>query len=143
MRTALAAALGLVFLAAAQPAVAQEGTDLSAAKATFEATCSKCHGTDRPLGKTKDREGWQATVARMATKTTIPEADQKAVVEFLTAKDLFGSTCSKCHGTDRPLGKNKDRAGWEETVKRMATKTAIPEAAQKVIIDYLTAVRGK
>ena len=135
----------LLFAAAASLVVSPawaEG-DLSAAKATFESVCSKCHSTDRPLSTSKDRAGWEATVKRMGTKTTISEADQAAVIEFLTAKDLFGTICSKCHGTDRPLGTKKDRTGWETTVRRMAGKTTIPEAHQTVIIDYLSTVAGK
>jgi mono/diheme cytochrome c family protein len=37
-------------------------------KSTFETKCSKCHGYDRPLSKTKSKEGWQKTVERMKTK---------------------------------------------------------------------------
>ena len=41
----------------------------------------------------------------------------------LTAPEqLFEAKCSVCHATSRPLGKNKDRAGWESTVKRMQGK---------------------
>jgi mono/diheme cytochrome c family protein len=37
-------------------------------KNTFEAKCSACHGTDRPLGKSKSAADWLATVTRMAGK---------------------------------------------------------------------------
>jgi mono/diheme cytochrome c family protein len=37
-------------------------------KNTFEAKCSACHGTDRPLGKSKSAADWLATVKRMAGK---------------------------------------------------------------------------
>ncbi len=38
------------------------------AKNTFEAKCSVCHGTDRPLGKSKSAAGWLATAQRMSGK---------------------------------------------------------------------------
>ena len=37
-------------------------------KNVFEAKCSVCHGTDRPLGKSKSGAEWLATVQRMAGK---------------------------------------------------------------------------
>lgn len=37
-------------------------------KNTFEAKCSACHATDRPLGKSKSAADWLATVQRMAGK---------------------------------------------------------------------------
>lgn len=37
-------------------------------KNTFEAKCSVCHGTERPLGKGKSAADWLATVQRMAGK---------------------------------------------------------------------------
>jgi mono/diheme cytochrome c family protein len=39
-----------------------------AAKSTFDTKCSACHGTDRPLGKSKSPADWLATVKRMAEK---------------------------------------------------------------------------
>ena len=38
------------------------------AKNTFEAKCSACHGTDRPLGKSKSAADWLSTVQRMSGK---------------------------------------------------------------------------
>lgn len=143
MKTLWLFAWSLSVLALANTPIGDESASLATAKAVFEKTCSQCHGTDRSLGVTMDRAGWEATVAKMAGQMALPQADQKSIVAFLMAMDVFNATCSKCHGTDRPLGKKKDRAGWEFTVKRMATKTTIPEADQKTIIDYLTTVRGK
>ena len=37
-------------------------------KNTFEAKCSACHGTDRPLGTSKSAADWLATVQRMSGK---------------------------------------------------------------------------
>jgi len=61
-----------------------------------------------------------------------------------TPQELFESKCSVCHPTSRPLGKNKDRANWEATVKRMQGKQPglISDAEAAIIVDYLTATRG-
>lgn len=60
------------------------------------------------------------------------------------AKALFESKCSVCHGADRPLSKNKDKAEWEATVKRMQAKKPgnFNDDEAKKIADYLTKVRG-
>jgi len=66
----------------------KEGVDMEAAKATFEEYCAKCHGLDRPLGKQKDKDGWEATVSRMSDYHKrfggpIPEDAEDAIVEYL------------------------------------------------------------
>jgi hypothetical protein len=48
------------------------------AKALFEAKCSLCHPVSRPLGKTKDRAGWTATVTRMKNVNGCPITDEEA-----------------------------------------------------------------
>ena len=60
------------------------------------------------------------------------------------AKALFESKCSVCHPVSRPLGKNKDRAGWTATVTRMQKGNGCPitDAEARRIIDYLVAERG-
>jgi mono/diheme cytochrome c family protein len=60
------------------------------------------------------------------------------------AKALFESKCSVCHSLSRPLGENKDLAGWTKTVTRMQKVNGCPITDQeaKTIIDYLVAVRG-
>jgi hypothetical protein len=60
------------------------------------------------------------------------------------AKALFEAKCSTCHPLSRPLGKNKDLAGWTKTVTRMrqVNECPITDAEAKAIIDYLVAVRG-
>jgi len=66
-----------------------EPVDMEAAKVTFEATCSKCHATSRPLGKKKDQAGWENTVTRMSSYherqmgKAIGEEDQKAIIQYL------------------------------------------------------------
>jgi len=68
----------------------QEGFDLEAAKASFEEYCSKCHSIDRPLGKQKDRNGWETTVSRMSDYhkrfgAPIPEETRSAIIEYLVS----------------------------------------------------------
>jgi len=60
------------------------------------------------------------------------------------AKSTFETKCSKCHGIDRPLSKNKDAAGWQETVKRMQGKLAghISDAEAAAIARYLSEMRA-
>jgi mono/diheme cytochrome c family protein len=60
------------------------------------------------------------------------------------AKGIFESKCSLCHGIDRPLGKNKTPAEWNETVTRMQKKAPdkISDADVRAIVSYLSAVQG-
>jgi cytochrome c5 len=56
-----------------------------AGKALFEAKCQSCHELGRPLGKTKDRSGWTATVKRMQQVNRAPINDQEAdeIIDYL------------------------------------------------------------
>lgn len=58
------------------------------AKALFEAKCSICHPLSRPLGKTKDRKGWTATVTRMKKVNGCPITDEEAqrIIGYLVAE---------------------------------------------------------
>ena len=60
------------------------------------------------------------------------------------AKAVFEDKCNLCHKIDRPLGKNKDHAGWLETVTRMQGKAAgkISNDDVKTIVEYLDKIRG-
>ncbi len=84
MRRVLAGFLGL-WTAAALPAAASGDFDLEAARAVFEARCSRCHSLDRPLKKNKSREGWKKTVYRMKRYAggAISEGDAERIVEYL------------------------------------------------------------
>jgi mono/diheme cytochrome c family protein len=55
------------------------------AKNTFEAKCSACHGTDRPLGKSKSAADWLATVQRMSGKKPghLNEAEVADITAYL------------------------------------------------------------
>jgi len=60
------------------------------------------------------------------------------------AKVIFEAKCSLCHGIDRPLGKNKTQAEWNETTTRMQKKAPdkISDADVKAMVAYLNAVQG-
>lgn len=63
-----------------------------------------------------------------------------------SAKAIFESKCSMCHPIDWPLERRKTSDGWKETVRRMKKKTAgnvISDEDEKIIVEYLTKVRGK
>lgn len=70
-----------VAAAGQEAALADDG-----AKALFEAKCSTCHPTSRPLGKTKDEAGWTATVKRMQQVNGCPITDEEAarIIAYLT-----------------------------------------------------------
>lgn len=54
-------------------------------KNTFEAKCSTCHGTDRPLGASKSAADWLATVQRMSMMQPghLTEADAVHIAAYL------------------------------------------------------------
>lgn len=60
------------------------------------------------------------------------------------AKTLFQERCSKCHSTDKPLGKKKTSEEWTKTVNRMQAKSGsgITGAEAADIAKYLSAVAG-
>ena len=59
--------------------------DYLTVKSTFEEKCSVCHKLERPLSKTKDLEGWKATVTRMAGKRQghLSAEEIEAIAAFL------------------------------------------------------------
>lgn len=71
---------------ATTPAASQAPAADPKAKALFESKCSACHSLDRPLGRTKDREGWTRTVMRMKNVNGCPLTDSEAgaIIEYLT-----------------------------------------------------------
>ncbi len=129
--------------------------DLEKSKEVFGDLCSKCHSLKRPLGKTKDQAGWKKTVDRMNKNSKkrfgkgISTPNQRMIVNYLAAKNTFEATCSKCHALSRPLGKTKNRAAWERTVKRMSKNhkakfgKILPDDVQANIVGYLVESAGK
>jgi len=68
------------------PAVPSTGGGDPEARALFESKCSICHPVSRPLGKTKDKAGWTATVTRMKNGNGCPITDEEAgvIIGYLT-----------------------------------------------------------
>ncbi|HEY6001107.1 MAG TPA: cytochrome c [bacterium] len=140
----LAVAAGLAAPAGAQTAAADPYDSLAADKAVFEKMCSICHGLDRPDAKKTDAAGWNAILDRMKKNgAALDDTSRPKIFAWLMAKSTFETTCSQCHGTDRPLGKNMSRAAWTATVQRMAAKKPghISDADAATIAAYLAIVR--
>lgn len=55
-------------------------------KSLFEKKCSLCHSLQRPLSKTKTREGWQETVTRMIADrgASITGEEAEMIIDYLT-----------------------------------------------------------
>ena len=55
-------------------------------KALFEAHCSTCHSTSRPLGKTKTPEQWRQTVTRMQERAAgkISDDEREIIIRYLS-----------------------------------------------------------
>ena len=55
-------------------------------KNTFEAKCSACHPTERPLGKNKSAADWLSTVQRMSGKKPghLTEAEAADIAAYLS-----------------------------------------------------------
>lgn len=148
-RTLFAACLVIAILGPVAPAGAQSppqgaAETLGAAKGVFERTCSRCHGLDRPLGKTFDKAGWEALVDRMKRNgAAFTDGERAQIVSYLLTKNGFEAKCSACHGTDRPLGKNKSAADWLATVQRMSGKKPghLTDGEVANIAAYLSLVR--
>jgi mono/diheme cytochrome c family protein len=120
---AAAGILTSALAALAQQAAPDPALALRAGKEAFEKSCKQCHGLDRPLSKVKTAAEWEGTVARMVKNGASVSGEQQGqIVAYLAAKSTFDTKCSACHGTDRPLGKNKSAADWQATVQRMAGK---------------------
>lgn len=67
------------------PPVSSVGGGDPDATALFESKCSACHSVNRPLGKTKDRAGWTATVTRMQKVNGCEITDEEAqtIIDYL------------------------------------------------------------
>ena len=76
--------LGLLLLSVfpVMSGVAQE----DAAMDVFEARCSLCHETSKPLGETKTPEEWRKTVTRMQEHAAgkISDEERELVIEYLS-----------------------------------------------------------
>lgn len=139
----LLAVFGAASLPAQTPAVSPIEY-LGSAKALFERSCGVCHGLERPLSKTFDRAGWEATLERMHDNGAEVNKEERAqIVAYLLTKNTFEAKCSVCHPTDRPLGTSKSAADWLATAQRMSQKKPghLTEAQVADIAAYLALVR--
>ncbi len=85
MRNGIALGALLALLAGAAAGARADEFDLAAAQALFEAKCVSCHSLDRALRKSKDRERWEKSVARMKRYASglISDQDAGTIVEYL------------------------------------------------------------
>ncbi len=62
---------------------------VSAGQAAFERSCTQCHDAARSLDRTKDLDGWRATVRRMAAKrgADIPTSDFEPIATYLASRN--------------------------------------------------------
>ena len=86
----LLAGIALAALTAGSASTAAEKAPVDA-KALFESKCSACHTIDRPKGKKKSKEGWEATVTRMikTNGARVTDEEAKAIIDYLAAN--FGT----------------------------------------------------
>jgi mono/diheme cytochrome c family protein len=138
------AALMLHLALTAPLAAADLAADLTEGKKVFESTCGACHGLNQALGKRDGLEGWTRTVKRMVTNGAgLDERQTGLVAAYLAANSTFETKCSACHGSDRPLGKNRSLADWTATVQRMGQKRAghLTEGQVAEIATFLSVIR--
>jgi cytochrome c5 len=136
-------ATGIITLAALSLNAAEKSSPLAEGKALFEETCNTCHGLDKTLGKTANREGWSATISRMiANGAQLDNGQSEAILGYLTAKSTFETKCNTCHDLDQPLTAIKSPELWRETVLRMSAMKPghINDAEAGAITLYLSLV---
>jgi|GEM_PF-2200290 len=82
--------LAVVFLAAGVNAESgKKAGDPESGKSAFAEHCVKCHDASRAMSKTKDRDGWEATVERMSDNhnirfgSPIPQDAMDDIIEHL------------------------------------------------------------
>jgi mono/diheme cytochrome c family protein len=76
----------LVSLALFAVPVLGEATEENNGKALFEARCSACHPTSKPLGKTKTSNEWRETVTRMQQHAggAISDEERETIIDYLS-----------------------------------------------------------
>jgi cytochrome c5 len=62
-------------------------------------------------------------------ETKVDSTTTTTTLSIQAVKAIFEETCSDCHSIDRPKSKQKTRAEWEETVKRMQDVNGAREKA--------------
>lgn len=60
--------------------------------------------------------------------------------DFIEGKEAFEDNCMECHSLEWPLEKITDRAGWEETLTKMAnTGAVLSKKNRRQVLEYLIA----
>jgi mono/diheme cytochrome c family protein len=60
--------------------------------------------------------------------------------DFIEGKEAFEENCIECHSLEWPLEKITDRAGWEETLTKMANTGAVfSKKNKRQVLEYLVA----
>jgi nitrate/TMAO reductase-like tetraheme cytochrome c subunit len=60
--------------------------------------------------------------------------------DFIEAKEALEENCIDCHSLEWPLKKIADRAGWEETLTKMANTGAVMgKKTRQQVLEYLIA----
>ena len=60
--------------------------------------------------------------------------------DFIEGKEAFEENCMECHSLEWPLEKITDRAGWEETLTKMAnTGAVLSKKNRRQVLEYLIA----
>ncbi len=60
--------------------------------------------------------------------------------DFIEGKEAFEENCIECHSLEWPLAKITDRAGWEETLTKMAnTGAVLSKKNKRQVLEYLIA----
>jgi mono/diheme cytochrome c family protein len=60
--------------------------------------------------------------------------------DFIEGKEAFEENCMECHSLEWPLAKITDRAGWEETLTKMAnTGAVLSKKNRRQVLEYLIA----
>ncbi len=123
-RWTVAAALGVVAMAPSQ-AGADAGRDrMQRGKEAFVSQCLNCHQTvDEAAGGYRMQPAWQRIVADMVARgAKLDEAQQEAVVEYVSGRMLMVAKCSSCHTSNRPLTASKSLEEWKGSVENMVQR---------------------
>ena len=60
--------------------------------------------------------------------------------DFIEGKQAFEENCIECHSLEWPLKKITDRAGWQETLQKMAnTGAVLSKKNRQQVLEYLVA----
>ena len=80
-----------------------------------------------------------------AALITLGAMHAKAAGKNDAPEQLFKAKCSACHSDEIALHMNKDRKGWEDTVKLMQKKKPnfISDQDARIIVDFLVSQSAK